>query len=194
MKLRLKILAWTHIVVGGLGLGALAIVVMAYANARDPAYDRIFAVIGGMLGLLSIAYFLPSFVGGIGVLRRLPWARWILWIQAGLLALAIPVGTALAGFSLWALITTREETADGGMANFEAFVYRAVRPLVLALIALFILGVIVGVGYLFRDYIDPPRPQVLTPLPSGRPDPMPERPEFKMPDLREYPPRPAPEQ
>ena len=89
----------------------------------------------------------------------------------------------LAGLSLWALITTREETADGGMAAFEAFVQRVVRPLVLALTAMFILGVMLGLGYLFRDVVDPPRPQVLTPLPSGVPDPMPERPEFRMPDL-----------
>ena len=187
MKLRLKILAWCHIVFGGIGLGALAALVLAYAMARDAAYDNEFAFFGGGLGLLSIVYFLPSFVGGIGVLMRIPWARWILWIEAGLLALAIPVGTVLAGLSLWALITTREETADGGMAAFEAFVHRAVRPLVLALIAMFILGVMLGLGYLFRDVIDPPREQVLTPLPSGAPDPMPERPEFRMPELPRAP-------
>jgi hypothetical protein len=187
VKQRLRILAWCHIVFGGLGLGALAALVLAYGLARDAAYDNEFAFFGGVLGLLSIVYFLPSFAGGIGILKRIPWARWILWIEAGLLALAIPVGTVLAGLSLWALITTREETADGGMAAFEAFVQRAVRPLVLALIAMFILGVIVGVGYLFRDVIDPPRPQVLTPMPSGRPDPMPERPEFRMPELPDAP-------
>lgn len=187
MKLRLRILAWCHIVFGGVGLGALATLVAAYGLARDPAYDDEFALFGGMLGLLSIAYFLPSFVGGIGILQRIPWARWILWIEAGMLALAIPVGTVLAGLSIWALLTTREDTADGGMAAFEAFVQRAVRPLMLALIAMFLLGVIVGVGYLFRDVIDPPREQVLTPMPSGVPDPMPERPEFRMPELPRAP-------
>jgi len=73
------------------------------------------------------------------------------------------------------------------MAAFEAFVQRVVRPLVLALIAMFILGVMLGLGYLFRDVVDPPRPQVLTPLPSGVPDPMPERPEFRMPELQGAP-------
>ncbi len=187
MKLRLKILAWCHIVFGGIGLGALTALVIAYALARDPAYDDEFAFFAGTLGLFSIVYFLPSFVGGIGILRRIPWARWILWIEAGLLAVAIPVGTLLAGLSLWALLTTREETADGGMAAFEAFVQRAVRPLVLALVAMFTLGVMLGLGYLFRDVIDPPREQVLTPLPSGVPDPTPERPEFRMPELPRAP-------
>lgn len=183
MKLRLRLLAWCHIVFGGVGLGALAALVLAYGAAHDPAYDDEFALFGGALGLFSSVYFLPSFVGGIGILRRMPWARWILWIEAGLLALAMPVGTVLAGLSLWALITTREDTADGGMAAFEALVQRSVRPLVLALVAMFILGVIVAAGYVFRDVIDPPRKQVLTPLSSGVPDPMPERPEFRMRDL-----------
>ena len=73
------------------------------------------------------------------------------------------------------------------MAAFEAFVQRAVRPLVLALVAMFTLGVMLGLGYLFRDVIDPPREQVVTPMPSGVPDPMPERPEFRMPELPRAP-------
>ena len=72
-----------------------------------------------MLGLFSIVHFLPSFVGAIGILRRIPWARCILWIEAGMLALAMPVGTVLAGLSLWALITTRQDTVDGGMAGWR---------------------------------------------------------------------------
>lgn len=187
MKLRLSLLAWCHIVFGSMGLGALTALVLAFGGARDPAYDDEFAFFGGALGLFSIVYFLPSFVGGIGILRRIPWARWILWIEAGMLALAMPVGTVLAGLSLWALITTRQDTVDGGMAAFEALVQRALRPLVLALIAMFILGMIVGAGYLFPDVIDPPRTQVLTQLPSGVPDLMPERPEFRMPDLPRAP-------
>jgi hypothetical protein len=154
----------------------LGVLVLACAGARDPASDDTFAFFGGVLGLFSIVHFLPSFVGAIGILRRIPWVRWILWIEAGMLALAMPVGTVLAGLSLWALITTRQDTVDGGMAAFEAFAQRAVRPLVLALIAMFSLGMIVGAGCLFRDVIDPPREQVLTPRPGGVPDPMPERP------------------
>jgi hypothetical protein len=81
----------------------------------------------------------------------------------------VPVGTLIAGINLWVLISTREATPDGGMAKFEAFIARAIRPLVLMLIALFILGVMLGLGYIFRDVIAPPKKQVLTPLPSGVP-------------------------
>jgi hypothetical protein len=193
VKLRLKILAWVHIVFGGAGLGALALFIAVFAMAKDPAYEDEFAFFVGGLGLLSIMYFLPSFAGGIGVLRGLPWARAILWLEAALLAFAIPIGTVLAGLSLWALLTTRDISADGGMAQVEAFVHRAVRPLILALIALFTLGVILGLGYLFRDVIDPPREQILTPMPS-MPPPAPERPEFELPDLNPYRPPREPEQ
>lgn len=102
-----------------------------------------------------------------------------------MLALVMPAGTALAGLSLWAFITKRQHTVDGGMAAFEAFVQRTVRPLVL--VATFILGVTIGAGYRLGGVIDPPREQVLTPLLSGVPDPMPERPEFRMPDLPRAP-------
>jgi tryptophan 2,3-dioxygenase len=56
----------------------------------------------------------------------------------------------------------------------EALARPVLQSLVLALIAMFILGVMLGLGYLFRDVVDPPRPQVLTPLPSGvtRPSPV----------------------
>jgi hypothetical protein len=104
-----------------------------------------------------------------------------------MLALVMPAGTALAGLSLWALIAKRPDTVNGGMAAFEAFVQRTVRPLVLVLVATFILGVIIGADYRLGGVIDPPRKQVLTPLLSGVPDPMPERPEFRMPDLPRAP-------
>lgn len=166
----LRIFAWAHAVVGGIGValfvGTLGIALLA----KDPTYDDEIMMLVGVFGLIVLILFAPSLLGGVGLLRGLPWARAFMWIQAAGLALIIPIGTLVAGINLWVLVATREVTPDGGMAQFEAFVHRAIRPLVLALIALFILGVIVGVGYLFRDAIPARKPQVLTPLPSGIPD------------------------
>lgn len=191
MRKRLVVLAWIHIVIGGAGLGLLAALVGSVAMARDPAYNDEFMLFGGLLGGLSLFYFAPMFAGGVGLLMRKPWARALLWIEAAILALAIPVGTLLAGYSLWALITTFEVTTDG-IARVERIIRNALRNIVLILIALFILGVIVGVGWLFRDQIDPPGQQELTPLPSGVP-PMIEQPEFRMPEFNrpEQPDAPA---
>lgn len=180
MKKRLVVLAWVHLVIGGLGLAALAVVVGGFAMAHDPEYNDEFATIGGMLGGLSLVYFLPMFLGGLGLLMRKPWARAVLWADSALLALLIPVGTVLAGYNLWALITTFEVTTDG-IARVERIIRNALRNIILILIALFILGVIVGLGWLFRDQIDPPGRQKLTPLPEGPPKI--EQPAFRMPEL-----------
>jgi len=189
MRKRLIVLAWIHIVIGGLGLGVFSLLVGSAAMARDPAYGDTLMLFSGLIIGLSVLYFAPMFFGGVGLLMRKPWARWLLWTEAAILALAIPVGTLLAGYSLWALITTTEVTTDG-IARVERIIRNSLRNIVLILIALFILGVIVGVGYLFRDVIDPPKEQILTPMPE-MPDFKP--PEFKTPEFN-VPERPdAPE-
>jgi hypothetical protein len=182
MHKRLVALAWVHILIGGAGLALFATLVGSFASARDAEYNDEFAFFGSLLGGMTLFYFAPMFAGGVGLLMRKPWARALLWVEAGFLALAIPVGTLLAGYSLWGLITTFEVTNDG-IARVERIIRNALRNIVLILIALFILGVIVGIGWLFRDQIDPPGQQILTPLPSGVPPSLPEQPEFRMPEL-----------
>lgn len=185
MRLRLKILAWCHIVFGAVGLGAFGLLLAGYAVRPDPAYTDEMVAIGSVLVLLGAAYFLPSFIGGVGLLRGRPLARVIIWCESAALALIVPVGTVLCAISIWILLTTWDPEEIGGLGGIERFVQRSLRAIVLILVALFILGAILLTGYLFRDVIDPPGRQVLTPMPT-MPPPMPERPEFKMPDLKEY--------
>lgn len=193
VKLRLKILAWCHVVFGALGLGAFAFLLIAYGLRPDPAYHDEMVVLGSGLAILTAAYFLPSFVGGIGLLRGRPFARLIIWAESAALAVIVPVGTVLCGISLWILLSTWDPTEMPGLGSIERFVQRSLRMIVLILIALFILGVILLGGYLFRDVIDPPGQQQLTPMPA-MPPPAIERPEFRMPDLKEYEPPAAPGQ
>ena len=193
MRKRLVIMAWINIAIGGAGVGLLAALVSGFVAARDPEYNDEFAVLGGILGLFTLIYFLPMFLGGIGVLRRKVWGRALIWGVTPVLALATPVGTLLAGFNLWAMITTVDTSAafsSDSIARIERIVRNALRNIVLILIAMFILGVIVGVGWLFRDQIDPPRQQILTPIPEM---PKFDAPEFKAPEfnLPERPPAPG---
>ena len=88
MRKRLIALAWVHILIGGVGLAFLAVFVGSFAMAADPEYNDEFAMIGGLLGSLSLFYFAPMFVGGVGLLLRKPWGRALLWIEAAVLALA----------------------------------------------------------------------------------------------------------
>lgn len=186
VKLRLKILAWCHVVFGAVGLLAFASLIITYAMARDPAYDDEFAWMGGGLGLLSLAYFAPSFLGGLALLRGNPLGRAIIWIESAVLALAVPVGTVICSVSIWVLLTTWDPTEAPTFNQIERFVQNSLRSIVLILVALFLLGVIIGVGYIFRDVIDPPQHQELTPMPTF-PPPQVDRPEFKMPELPRAP-------
>lgn len=166
MRKRLVILAWVHIVIGGAGLAAFAALVGAFVMARDPEYNDEFAVIGGVLGGFSLFYFGPMFLGGLGLLRRKVWGRALIFMHAPLLALAVPVGTLITGFGLWALMTTSGLPEDGGVAYVERFIRRWFTFFLCALAAIAILGAIIGMGWLFRDQIDPPGKQVLTPMPE----------------------------
>ena len=186
MKLRLKVLAWCHVVIGAIGLLAFAALVLGFAMAHDPEYNDEFAWMGGGMGMLTLMFFLPSFVSGIALLRGNPWGRAIIWIESALLALAVPVGTVICGVSLWVLLTTWDPAEAPTFSEIERFVQNSLRTIVLMLIALFILGVILGLGYIFRDVIAPPQPQVLTPLPSGVP-PRIDPPEFRMPEAPRAP-------
>ena len=179
MRMRLVILAWVHIVIGGAGLAVFAALLGGFLLARDPEYNDEFVMLGGVLGVFSLFYFAPMFLGGVGLLLRKAWGRALLWSVSPFLALATPVGTLLAGYNLWALLTTAGFSNDS-MARAERIIRNALRNIVLILIALFILGLIVGIGWLFRDQIDPPREQILTPIPE-----MPnfEQPEFKPPEF-----------
>lgn len=177
MSARLRILAWVHIVLGGAGLALSAAFIASALLMNDPEYADEIALFGGLLLVLGLVYFAPMFFGGYGLLKRWPWARALIWMEAAALLVLPPIGTALAGLSIWVLLSTREVSADGGIAKFEDVLRRSVRPLILALIAWAILGTIIGLGYIFRDVIDPPKPQILTPMPSGVPD-LPEIPKF----------------
>lgn len=193
MRKRLVIMAWINIAIGGAGVGLLAALVAAFVLARDPEYTDEFTVLGSILGVFTLIYFLPIFLGGIGVLRRKVWGRALIWGVTPFLALATPVGTLLAGYNLWALITTVDTSAafsSDSIARVERIVRNALRNIVLILIAMFILGTIVGIGWLFRDQIDPPKNQILTPMPEM---PKFDTPKFKMPEFNrpEQPPAPA---
>ncbi len=181
MKLRLKILAWCHVVFGAVGLSVFGLLLAGYAARPDPAYTDEMVAIGSVLGLLGAAYFVPSLIGGIGLLRGRPFARVIIWIESAALALIVPVGTVLCGVSLWVLLSTWDPEEIGDLGSIERFVQRSLRVIILMLIALFIFGVILLTGYLLRDVIDPPGRQQLTPMPEM--PPAYQRPEFKMPEL-----------
>ena len=113
---------------GALGiLGAiilLLIAVIVFASTVGPGVIsgdeealRILTAIGSGVGLLlcGIALFVallsvPGIIGGIGLLRLRPWARYLVLILAVFDLFNIPIGTAAGVYTIWVLM--QDETAQ----------------------------------------------------------------------------------
>jgi hypothetical protein len=65
------------------------------------------SVILRVLGILALAVTVlttfPAFVGGVGLLKRQPWARILLLVVAVFDLVSFPIGTAIGVYTLWAL-------------------------------------------------------------------------------------------
>jgi hypothetical protein len=68
------------------------------------------ATIGSGIAVLALVLSVPDIVGGIGVLRRKSWARYMVLVLAVLDLINIPVGTAVGIYSIWVLV--QDETAQ----------------------------------------------------------------------------------
>ncbi len=75
----------------------------------------VIAGLGGVLACAALLPCLPGLVGGVGLLRRRRWARWVVVIASAIHILTLfPVSVALGIYSLWVLLDA--EVA----ASFEA--------------------------------------------------------------------------
>jgi hypothetical protein len=80
------------------------------------------------------------------------------------------VGTALAGYGVWVMLRTRrDDLATGAMVAFDGWLKRSWTLLLAALAAVVTLAVMIGVGYFFRDYLEPKSDVEILPLPTGSP-------------------------
>jgi hypothetical protein len=111
----IKILAWIHVVMSGTLLSAgVALLVGLYF--LDPEHRATLPFLLGLFSCLAIGVLLPSLVGGIGLLRNRGWARVVLFIVSAEFLLALPVGTPLGGYGIWALL--QGGAAPGGATEF----------------------------------------------------------------------------
>jgi hypothetical protein len=147
VQAHVRILGWTHAVLGGLGL---LVVLSAFSwLANDPgANERLRELVGWAAVLSGGAWFVPMLAGGIGLLRGARWARPLAWAESALLLGLFPIGTALAGYGIWVL----SRPAPG--PDFARLAKGVEQAVLLGGAALSILGVIVGIGYLFREQIE----------------------------------------
>jgi hypothetical protein len=99
-----NILAWGHLIVSGglliLGFGTLMVGALTPSTT---AYAMKF--IFGFFFWVSVMLLIPSFAGGLGVVRGHAWGRALLILVSVELLLLIPVGTAVGIYGLWALLS-----------------------------------------------------------------------------------------
>lgn len=113
MQQHVKIVAILSIIIGVLwiaaGIMALALITGlgagVTASAGEPEAAWITGTVGVVLGSLLILIGLPSFIGGLGLLKYRRWARILIMIVAALSLPFVPIGTLYGVYALWALIT-----------------------------------------------------------------------------------------
>ncbi len=93
-------IAFTFIVGGGL-LGGLI--------AKEELVIGITFFVGATITLWVLLVSVPGIIGGIGLLRYKPWARYMVLVLSVLALVNIPIGIAIGIYSMWVLV--QDETA-----------------------------------------------------------------------------------
>jgi hypothetical protein len=114
MASHIRVVAWLHIVFGGLGLCAALVALFLFGGAAGLVSmggqdGRIAASIMGILAVVAfvalLVLSLPGLIAGVGLLSFRPWARILMIILSALHLLNVPLGTALGAYGLWALLS-----------------------------------------------------------------------------------------
>lgn len=117
MEKHLKILGILYVFSGTMFLlGALFFGVMftgAGLMFGDLGAFALFSGLGALGGGLFVLAGLPSIVGGIGLLRRRPWARMLVMVVAVLQILSV-AGVLVGGYALWVLTQPESVRLLGG--------------------------------------------------------------------------------
>ena len=114
MKQHVKILGWTYIILGVLGI-LLAITVALLLTgigliSGDQTASNVLTIIAIVVGGISALLSVPGVIAGIGLLGLKRWAR-VLTIVLGILNLpGFPIGTLLGGYSLYVMLDDETST------------------------------------------------------------------------------------
>ncbi|MCK4414222.1 MAG: hypothetical protein KAY32_11805 [Candidatus Eisenbacteria sp.] len=101
-----------------LGFGLLGIVIAVFIYSivagagilsGEPEAIAITSFVGSAVAMLIAVTSIPAVIGGIGLLKRRPWARILVLIVSVLELFNIPIGTALGAYSIWVLLQDETE-------------------------------------------------------------------------------------
>ncbi len=103
----------TLVAVLNIGFGILGILIamfvligMVIGNMFIDDYDvrKILPIVGTVAVLFLLLTSIPEIIGGIGLLKRRPWARILILVVACMDLLWIPIGTIIGIYELWVLL------------------------------------------------------------------------------------------
>jgi hypothetical protein len=101
----LGILVSCIVLAGTIGPGLIALQVEG-----DALPLSILAIVGGVVSAFVLLLSVPGIIGGVGLLRYKPWARYLVMILAALGLVNIPVGTIVGAYTIWVLV--QDKTAQ----------------------------------------------------------------------------------
>ena len=124
MAQHIRIVAILHIIMGVLGLlaslafflGGAGFAAALSNEDRDAALamGTCGTVVAVIIGIVS----LPSIIAGVGLQKRKSWARVLTIILSVINLLNFPIGTAIGGYSLWALLNDQSRAYFSDHNNF----------------------------------------------------------------------------
>ena len=120
MKEHVTILGAFYIAYYVQGVLAAIVVLLAVGGggllSGDPTAIAVTSTVASVMATFLLALSAPGIIGGIGLLKRKPWARILALILACLNLFVLPFGTILGIYAIWVL--AKEETA--GLFNAKA--------------------------------------------------------------------------
>jgi len=118
MENHIRIVALGNMALGALSMLAGVVVVLTLGGAGLLSGDVGGAValgsLGLIIGLVVGVLGLPQFIGGLGLLGRKTWARYVLMVTSALSLFGFPIGTLLGGYSLWVLTNNETKMLTAG--------------------------------------------------------------------------------
>lgn len=110
MQQHITVLGWVYIVWGAL-IALFGVVILLGAGIAGVAVGAqgeagaglLAGGIGLVVAVFVLAMSLPSILAGWGLLKGKSWSRMLAIVLGALNLLNIPIGTALGGYTIWAL-------------------------------------------------------------------------------------------
>ena len=111
MESHIKVVAWLHIVMGGLGVIGAVVLFFIIAGVGAISGDHVAMFVTSTVGMILaggiILFSIPGFIAGVGLLKLRPWARILTIVLSIFHLFGFPIGTAIGAYCLWVLFNEK---------------------------------------------------------------------------------------